>query len=589
MAKHNLQQLYADATNKHRLGQFAPAERLYREILRNSPDSAEIHNSHGAVLASMGKVAEASEAFRRATRLEPNNARFRTNYGNALLELGKVPESIHQYQAAIRSNPNHLPARFHLGLAYKSAEQWEESIEQFYRVCELNPGHPDAFEQLGSVLLELLRFENAAECFQRALQLSPDSSAAHLGMAEALLGLRKADEAVAWLQKSIARFPQSRELKLKLGRALQESGQNEEAFRQYFDLFNESPTYAPVYLSLASAKRFLPEDEKIAAQLEQVLQTGKLDTDASIYANFALGKIHDDLKQFDAAFKHYEAGNALKNREFSGYSAEQHHQYIDSIISAYSTEFFSGGSGIGCDSHQPVVVVGMPRSGTTLTEQIISSHPLAAGAGEVPFWGPDTALPIELDTRIAYPECIRLIDPASAGRIGNKYLSALQTLAPGNPARIVDKMPHNFLVVGLIARIFPNAKIIHVSRDPMDNCLSIYFQYFLRDHPYAYDFSRLGQYYRDYQRLMQHWREVLPGRMLEISYEDIVADQAAMARKLIEFVDLPWDERCLEPHKNRNVVRTASIWQARQAVYKTSLQRWKNYESHLAPLKEALG
>jgi len=261
-------------------------------------------------------------------------------------------------------------------------------------------------------------------------------------------------------------------------------------------------------------------------------------------------------------------------------------------MQVFTRDFIEKNKFLGSDSEVPVFIVGMPRSGTTLTEQIISSHPQVMGAGEVVFWGraPD-AIPYTLGSMNEYPECVTEMSVPKAKGIADKYLELIRKIVgPDTQSqRITDKMPHNFVHLGLIAMLFPNARIIHCKRDVMDNCLSIFFQNFGGAHPYAYDLINLGHHHLEYQRLMAHWHEALPGRIFDLNYEDVITAPEYWSRRLIEHVGLEWDDACLSPHRLERTVKTASHWQVRQPIYKTSVQRWKNYEPHLGPLKELLG
>jgi hypothetical protein len=315
-----------------------------------------------------------------------------------------------------------------------------------------------------------------------------------------------------------------------------------------------------------------------------------LETESKIGLNFALGKIFDDHNNYPQAFKYYAAANALKNESFN-YSAEADAARFSELIKVFNADFIQQQQHLGGGSDLPVFIVGMPRSATTLTEQIISSHPQVQAAGEVVFWGKaPVAMPLRLNTTTPYPQCVAEMLPQQASDIAAMYESTLLKIVGTNNQlkHITDKMPHNFVHLGLIALLFPNAKIIHTKRDPIDTCLSIFFQNFNESHTYACSLENLGHHYRQYQRIMQHWHTVLPGRIMDINYADTVADPEYWSRKLIAHIGLEWDDACLSPHKLERSVKTASIWQVRQPIYKSSVERWRNYEEFLAPLKQTL-
>jgi hypothetical protein len=318
-----------------------------------------------------------------------------------------------------------------------------------------------------------------------------------------------------------------------------------------------------------------------------MLQSGGLEDKPRADLHFALGKLYDDCREYDAAFAHFREGNALVRRGYSYDPAEFEHQ-VDRLISVYTREFFTGRRHYGTDSDQPVFIFGMPRSGTTLVEQILASHPEVHGAGELTYFNEAVSEPRHgLWTAETYPERLLELGAGEVRFLGEAYLQRLRRDAATAP-RITDKMPQNFLCLGFIALLFPRAHYIHCRRDARATCLSVYFSYFAGVHPYAYDLSELGRYYRQYLRLMEHWRAVLPVRILDVEYEKLVGHPETESRRLIAHVDLPWDDRCLAFAETERPVRTRSLWQIRQPIYAESLEKWRNYERHLQPLLEAL-
>jgi tetratricopeptide (TPR) repeat protein len=592
MAQQDLKKLHQDAMEWHKRNEFTKAEELYREILRHTPNAAEIHNRRGAALAALRRFKDAAEAFGHAATLQPANENYRYNLANILKEQGLFAQALEQFLEVVRINPGHVAARIQLGLLYQQQEQWRMAMEQFNEVCTLNPTIIEAFEQLGYCLLRMWRYEDAENVFKHVLKISPTNLRGHQGLARALMGLNRVTEAAEWIKKAIQLHPEIDSLHIGLGNAMVEGGNLQEAIAVFENIIKSKPDNMTAYNELAQIKKFRPEDQAFISKMEELLKTRKLSQHDLEMAHFSLGKVHDDIGEYDKAFHFYNAGNRIcVDERRTSFSKEANHDRVSALISNFSREFFTKHAAIGHDSEEPVFVIGMPRSGTTLTEQILSSHPQVKGVGEVNFWGSaNVMLPIELATDIPYPDCVGLIDSRVATQIGEKYLATQhQLIAQGSAQRIVDKMPQNFNFLGLIAVVFPKAKIIHIQRSAMDTCLSIFFQNFQEAHPYSYDLANVGHYYKEYEHLMQHWREVLPVKLLEISYEDLVANQEEVTRRLIDYVGLPWNERCLQPEKTEKVVRTASLWQARQPVYKTSVARWKRYEKHLAPLKEALG
>lgn len=584
--KKNPQKQFADATALHRAGKFVEAEKKYRAVLNEYPFAAEVHNSHGAVLASLGRLQDAANAFERAASIEPSNPRYQFNLANTQLDRGAYEEAVKNYQRIVLKQPRHYGALYHQALALTRLERYSEAAKILHPVC-LENGSVDAFELYGTVLVKLKRYDHAREVFDRALMLNPNSVNSKIGLADILMGLNQSTAAIEFIQEAVEQHPDEPMLLLKLGRAFHEKGDSEKARRLYESVIEKFPDFIEGYISIAEIKKFGKDDVEIVRVLEDALAREP----SYVELHFKLGKIYDDLGDFERAFSHYESGNRLKNKIYLSYKIEDLSSQIDEIIEIFKDNYLHDHASLGVADDTPVFVVGMPRSGTTLTEQILARHPNIAGAGEVDFWEVTQKNTNGLmDSQDPYPHSILTLSRKRTEEIAEIYIKKLKMLSGASSVkRIVDKMPHNFMRLGLISVIFPKARIIHVQRAPIDNCLSIFFQNFNGEHPYAYDLEKLGSYYHEYQRLMAFWREVLRGRMLEIQYEDLVSDPEALSRQMIEFVGLDWDDACLAPHSSGGVVRSASIWQARQPVYKTSVGRWKNYEGHLAPLIGALG
>lgn len=605
-------------------GKPAEAARHFRQIVKANPTYAPGHANLATALAETGELAEAVTEYQRALALDANLLGARIALGETLRRARRLDEAITAYKGALdRDKVNH--AAFNgLGLVYRDLEDLPRALEcfehavglapenpeyrmnfgaalrryeldglaaeQFYKAVQLCPTWLEAVVLLAEVLQQQRRFDEAKECYDRALQLHPENPELHERRGYIYLDMGDAEHALEEFTLVRAEHANRPAALLGMGRAYMEAGRSAEAAASLEALLASFPQHAGGFSNLAVSRKFKLDDPYIPRLRD--LTDRVSDEDASAIAlSFAMGKVLDDCKQWDDAWHYYARGNRLRNLKYDYQPARQEAEY-DALMSVFTKDFFESYQELGVASELPVFIVGMPRSGTTLTEQIISSHPQVIGAGEVVFWGKaKNAVPYTLNTQEPYPQCLSQMTPAHASGIAEKYTTLLRKIAgPGtNPLRITDKMPHNFVQLGLIALLFPNARIIHCRRDAMDNCLSIFFQNFGGEHPYAYDLSNLGHHYRQYERLMAHWHEVLPGRILDINYEDTIADPEYWSRRLIAHVGLEWDDACLAPHKLERTVKTASHWQVRQPIYKTSVQRWKNYEKHLQPLKQALG
>lgn len=605
-------------------GRADEAARQFRMIVQANPAHAASHANLATALAESGQLEEAIKEFQRALALNPdmqgarialaetlrrakryeesatgfktvldqdkvNHAAF-NGLGLVYRDMDDLPRALECFEHAVGLAPKNPEYRMNFGAALRRYKLHSLAAEQFYEAATLKPNWLEAVVLLGEMLQEQHRFDEARECFERAQQLKPGEPELSERIGYVYLDMGDSDHALQLFGEVIAEHPKRYKAKLGLGRAHMLAGHSKDAAQILEDLVKEYPAVAAGYSNLAASRKFTAEDALIEPLQRLADRTTDTET-AAIPLSFALGKIFDDCKDWDNAWKYYERGNRLKNASYDYQPAQQEAKY-DALRSIFSREFIEEHRHLSVPDALPVIIVGMPRSGTTLTEQIISSHPQVIGAGEVDFWiHADEAVSYALKTRETYPDCMRLMKPEHARNIADRYTALLRKIAGlgTDPAKITDKMPHNFVQLGLIALLFPNAPIVHCKRDAMDNCLSIFFQNFGGEHPYAYDLTNLGHHHREYERLMSHWHTVLPGRILDIHYEDTITDPEHWSRELIAHVGLEWDEACLAPHKLERTVKTASHWQVRQPIYKTSVQRWKNYERHLDSLKAALG
>jgi tetratricopeptide (TPR) repeat protein len=398
-----------------------------------------------------------------------------------------------------------------------------------------------------------------------------------LGLGAALRMQGHAADAEASCQAVLAIEPASAAALSLLGELHADHGQFSEAEELFKKAIAVDPDFAFAYFSIATNRKMTREDRAWLKGTEALLARS-LPLRHEISLRYALGKYFDDVKQYDEAFGSYRQANELTRRYGSRYDRAGLAERVDRVIKDFDAaqirQFQSGGN----PSERPVFIVGMPRSGTTLTEQILASHPAVFGAGELSFW--QTAATAYEATELNGGDGAKLI-PGMA----RDFLERLTALS-GDALRVVDKMPLNFMSVGLIAAALPQARIIHLRRHPIDTCLSIYFQYFSHLHPYANDLDNLAHYYGEYVRITDHWRAVLPaGTLLEVPYEALIADQEGWTRRMLEFIGLPWDAKCLDFHQTERVVITLSKWQVRQKIHAASAGRWRNYEKFLGPLR----
>ncbi len=579
----------------HELKRFDDALASYDRALALRPDcaGAALFN-RGNALRQLKRFDEALANYDRALALQPDHVEALYNRGNALHELQRFDEALASYDRALARRPNYAGALFNRGNALRQLKRFDEALASYDRALAARPDYVDALNNRGNTLHELQRFDEALASYDRALALQPDHAEALYNRGDILHERGDLHDALAHYRRALSLKPDLADVYNNLGNVLKELGQLQEAENAYCEALRLDPNSTAAYVNLAASKTFKPGDAHFAAMEALAAKTEGLSTTDRMRLDFALGKAYADLNDHSASFQHLLAGNAAK-RASIGYDETAALGRFDRIAAVFTPELIAAKSGGGHPSVLPIFVLGMPRSGTTLVEQIIASHPAVHGAGELQLLGDVVRTVRGPDGNSApYPELMLSLDRAALHQIGARYVAMVGELAAkhGAPGAecITNKMPSNYYFAGLIHLALPNAKIIHTMRDPLDTCMSCFSKLFTAEQNYAYDLGELGRYYRGYERLMAHWRRVLPvGRILEVRYEDVVADLERQARRLIAYCGLPWDDRCLSFHKSDRPVRTASATQVRQPIYTSAIGRWRAYEAHIAPLLNALG
>lgn len=565
---------------------YALAEACQRRALALDASLASALNNMGSICRANKDKPAAIDWYRKTLAAHPHHLESLSNLGAVLLEEDRAEEAVEPLEHALRFNADYVEALCNLGLARNALDQHDAAFLLLQRALRIRPDYAEALAGLARVFHEKENLDEALRCARRAVELAPEKAEIYSQLAGIHIEMAHSDEAETLYRRALEIDPENNEALLGLGHLAMEQGNMEQAealCRQALALKAEN---LPARLLLAQLKKVQAGDENLAALEALATQSGKpMTSRQTISLHFALGKCYDDTRQYDKAFPHFLEGCGLKRATYR-YDADEVSQRFDAIMQVLSRETLDSLRGAGDPSGVPIFVLGMPRSGTTLTEQIIASHPEVHGAGELPDLL--TIAQRQLDGA-AYPENIRSIDRSILTAWGNDYVAGLRKRAP-QARHITDKMPANFLALGLIHLMLPNAKIIHVNRNPVDTCLSCFTRLFNRKQEQTYDLAELGRYYADYARLMEHWRKVLPaGAFLDVQYEDIVADQEAQARRMLEYCGLEWNDACLDFHKHKRSIRTASVTQVRQPIYTSSVERWRPYEKHLGPLLDALG
>lgn len=576
------QSLKKQAINLYQAGRLPESGATFAQICSSFPDDIEAWSMLGVIKGRLGSVQEAERCLRHALELDPGYGPAWSNLGTLMQHMGKLEESATCFQRALSINPNDAIACNNLGTILREQGKVGEAMECYRQAIRLKPRNAQAHNNLGTLLHEQCRTNDAIESYRKALKAEPRFAQAHYNLGISLQSGGAHDQAMYHYEKALQLDSGLIDAVGAIARILEKEGRFEAA-QNRLEPYLAMPAPASIVLAYAILSRRTKRQEHASRLLEQTIARTGITPIQRQEMEFALGDLYDDLGEYDKAFQHYRTANSLRPGRFDADSFQAH---IDSITNYMTRERLEHiGSGIE-PIERPIFIVGMPRSGTSLIEQILASHPEVYGAGELPFIG-NLVAELENQTEIAYPRFISDINAGQLRELGRKYLKMLDGLSVS--ARLItDKMPHNFLVLGLIHGALPGARIIHCTRDAMDTCLSIYFHNFNSNHPYSNDLANLGRYYHGYLKIMNHWRELLGEMIFEVSYEDLIHRQEPTTHALLAHCNLAWNDACLDFHKTERIVNTPSYNQVRQPIYQSSIERWRNYEKHLAPLKDSL-
>ncbi|MCB1725710.1 MAG: sulfotransferase [Gammaproteobacteria bacterium] len=559
----------------------------FRQAVRLEPRFPDAFTNLGIVFTRKHQHEEAEAAFEQVLRMQPDSAQAVLNLAICDMELRK-PDKVSELTARLEALVGQPDQRLlhEIGNLYRGLGRHLVAEEYYRRALDLNDSAAEIWFALGDVLSQAGEGERAAEALAKAeslgLQLGPIRLAqARLAIARDAVGdaKRLLGEASELSQDSITYLLRIAHQYTLIG----DFAAQEKLLNRVLEI-NPDNVGAFSGLTLAPGRK-LSEDD--ALKLRRLADDKSVDTETRTSIGFALGDYYRYAKKYDDSFRYYRLGNRLK-----GYSFDriEYQKWLSDVEALFTRAFFDERSAWGSDSRMPVLIVGMPRSGTTLTEQIVSSHPAIFGAGEY-----GTVSGLATVRGLPSPDFRRQLDLATeltadqVAQHAESYLNTMKTLAAHGESFVTNKLPHNFQQLGLFGMLFPNAPVIHIKRDPRDNLLSIYFQDFAGFHDYAYDLKTLGVYYRLYERLMAHWTRVIPNPVYTLQYEELVADLPGKTQELADFIGVDLDERMLRFYEQERKVETASKWQVRQKLYTTSVQRWKPYEKHLQPLFDALG
>lgn len=594
----------------------------YRSAVVMDPRHLNAQFNLAGLLLAAGDAAGARAAYERVLATAPRDAAVLIGLGRALLAQQHHEHALARLREAMALVPDDQACALAVSQALLAGDRIDDALGVAREALARWPDDPHLLRAQADAQLLVEDFAGAERTLRRLLGQAPHDTEALTGLVRALVGQLRFDDAIGQCDAFIASHPRAAHAFASKGNALKLAGRLDDAvsaFEQalaldprhvmawnnlaqtWLDLGDQpkaqqclqralalDPDVPEALFNLVSTRRNGPQHLPEIERIERLAGAAGLSLSDRAPLHFALGKAFDDLGDPDRAFAHYDQANAFKRRTVR-FDASQFQQWAQGCHETFTRSFFEQRAGFGCDSTRPVFIVGMPRSGTTLVEQILASHSQVYGADELTLIDAlANSLPARLGLDVPYPRAAASLDAASASALGQAYLDHLAALEPGS-ARVTDKLPENFFHLGLIAAILPRARIVHCRRDAMDTCFSNFIQLFGDGHYYSYRLDDIAVYYREYQRIMQHWQEVLPTPVHELCYEALVEQPEAQIRAMLAYLDLPWDEACLSFHDTRRAVRTASHWQVRQPIYRSARQRWRRYEKHLQGLAAAIG
>ena len=568
---------------------FADAVKCYETAISLNDKYPEAHNNLGNALRALGKDEEALEHYQQALLLREKYPEAYNNMAAILRARGQNVEAEHAYRRAISLRPNYFEAYDNLAALLVATDRSDEALRVLGTVLETNPKHVPTLILVARTQLPKGNSTQAEQACRLALQEDPNCAEGHALLGEVLHETDRFAEALTAFETALTLRPELIEAQNHYGVCLKSVGRFDDAREQFIKTLKLAPWAYGIYANLGDLKKYTPEDPQFQAMETIMKEATDPNSERYLALHFGLGKAYEDLGEYEKAFNEFKIGTGLKRAQLK-YNEAEAFGFFDSIREIFNEEFFANRPFEGNPSTLPIFIVGMPRSGSTLVEQVLSNHPQVFGAGEIKeFSRRLTGLRSRFPSLPKYPQMAQKMKPEQYRIVADGYLATLKSYSE-TAQRVTDKLLTNYYFVGIIHSMFPNAKFVHCARNPVDTCFSAYTKLFKDDMPHSYDLGELGRYYRKYEELMAHWHKMLPpGVMRTFVYEDTVKDLEKSARELIDFVGLDWDPACLSFHESRRPVKTASVVQVRSPVYKTSVEKWRHYGASLQPLIDALG
>ena len=587
-----LSQAFSRAISAYNAGKLVEAEQICQQIINIKRDLFDALHLLAVVQSSQGKKDAALASYDRALAVRPDSAEALFNRGVTLYELQRIEEALASYDRALTLRAGYVEALCNRGVTLHELKRLEEALASYDRALTVRPYSAEALYNRGNTLHGLKRFEEALAGYDRALTVRPAYAQALYNRGNTLHELKRFEEALASYDRALTVRPAYAQAQNKFGMTLVELGHLSEARAALEQAVELAPCKVQYRFDLGNITRFVAGDPHLAALEKLAADNATLSIGDRIQLHFTLGKAYEDVGRHAEAFSQWLDGNALKRQQIM-YNEAATLGGLDSVRAAFTSDLIRTWQNVGNPSPVPVFIVGMARSGSTLVEQILATHPQVFGGGErkhFPFDGAVKGSKTKFGSAATYPELVSDMTDEDFRDLGARYLAEIERLAPES-IHITDKTLGNFMFAGLIHLALPNAPIIHTVRDPVDTCLSCFSKLFIEgQYHHTYDLAELGRYYRHYQALMLHWHHVLPaGRILDVRYEDVVADLEGQARRVVAHCGLDWDPRCLAFHQTQRSILTASAAQVRQPIYSSAVGRWRVHKETLQPLLMELG
>ena len=586
--KPDFPQLYEDLGSVLALqSRFDDAIPLFEEAIKLEPRLPLAHKKLGQALAAVGRGEDADEHFEEFFEKDPDAGAVAIGMDH--MKAGRKDEAIAAFKEVLRKNPDNVNAMRNLAVAYwREEKNYSDAEAWLRRATSIAPDYTVAWLNLGMVLVDMNKYMEAIDCYKSAIKCNPNDPAVWGGLANAYARAMYPDKSVQAFEKALELNAESPGVQMGYAHVLKTVGDQARALTAYRAAIEAKPAFGEAYWSMANLKMFRFEENEVAAMEAQIEKSGLTDS-AEVHFRFSLGKAYEDKKDYDKAWHYYDTGNRKQRPLVSHDPLEMETRHSD-IVEIFSEEFLKEHENKGFEAADPILIVGLPRSGSTLVEQILASHSQVEGTSELPVLSKLAAsMGRYRSDNVQFPQTVLELRNRDWRAYGQQYLEAAQRHRLTDRPFFTDKLPNNFPLVGLLHLILPNAKVINARRHPLDSCLGNYKQLFGKGQNFTYDVEDLAHYYSNYDTVIKHWHKVLPGKVLDVHYEETVTDLENQVRRILDHCALPFEESCVRFHETQRAVKTASSEQVRQPIYTAALGTWRKYEKHLGLWIEELG